>query len=121
MASESRGLLLHPLVLWSGWVIGPGAWSLHLMGSYLLVARACAADAMWMLHATTLATLLLSLAGIAVAWRQWGRVGRRWPGSGDGEAGRTRFMAVMGLLICALSALLIVAEGVPNFFLSPCL
>lgn len=121
MASKSRGLLLHPLMLWSGWVIGPGAWALHLMGSYLLVARACEADAVWTLHGTTLVTLLLSLAGAAVAWRQWGRAGRRWPGSGDGEAGRIRFMAVMGLLISALSALLIVAEGIPNFFLSPCL
>ena len=122
MASESdRGVLLHPLLLWLGWVIGPGAWALHLLGSYLLVSRACEAGSMWMLHATTLVTLLLSLAGAAMAWRPCGRGGRRWPGSGDGEAGRIRFMAVMGLLISALSALLVVAEGVPNFFLGPCL
>ncbi|KAA0013029.1 hypothetical protein F0A17_08955 [Billgrantia pellis] len=122
MASESNGdVLLHPLMLWSGWVIGPGAWALHLMGSYLLVSRACETGSMWLLHGTTLVTLLLGLAGAAVAWRQWGRAGRRWPGSGDGEAGRIRFMAVMGLLISALSGLLIVAEGIPNFFLGPCL
>ncbi len=122
MASElNKGVLRHPLLLWTGWVIGPAAWALHLMGSYLLVARACEADAIWMLHGTTLVTLLLALAGTAVAWWQWGRAGRRWPGSGDGEAGLIRFMAVMGLFISALSALIIVAEGIPNFFLGPCL
>ncbi|QOR40039.1 hypothetical protein HNO52_17085 [Billgrantia diversa] len=122
MASESnRGVLLHPVMMWSGWLIGPGAWALHLLGSYLLVSRACESGSMWLLHGATLFTLLLSLAGAAVAWRQWGRAGRRWPASGDGEAGRVRFMAVMGLLLSALSALLIVAEAIPNFFLSPCL
>jgi hypothetical protein len=122
MANElNKGVLRHPLLLWIGWVVGPGAWALHLQGSYLLVSRACEAGAVWMLHGTTLVTLLMSFAGAAVAWRQWSRAGRRWPGSGDDQVSRIRFMAVMGLLISALSSLLIVAEGVPNFFLSPCL
>ncbi|WP_104203852.1 hypothetical protein [Billgrantia saliphila] len=116
-----KGVLRHPLLLWTGWLVGPAAWALHLMGSYLLISRACETGAMWTLHGMTLVTLLMALVGVAVAWRQWDRAGRRWPGSGDGKVSRIRFMAVMGWLISALSALLIVAEGVPNFFLSPCL
>ncbi|SFU84194.1 hypothetical protein [Halomonas korlensis] len=115
------GGLQHPLRLWSGWVIGPAAWALHLLGSYLLVPKACEAETVWLLHAVTLVTLMLGLAGVVVAWRQWTRAGRRWPGSGDDGTSNIRFMAVMGLLISALSSLLIVAEGVPSFFLSPCL
>lgn len=116
-----RGVLLHPLMLWAGWVAGPAAWALHLMGSYLLVSMACETGDIWLLHGVTLVTLLMSLAAVAMAWRQWGQVGRYWPGSGDGETSRIRFMAIMGLLLSALSALLIAAEGVPNFILSPCL
>lgn len=122
MASDLRSSVLrHPLLLWIGWLVGPAAWALHLLVSYWLVPKACEAEATWMLHATTLATLLMSIAGGAIAWRQWSRAGRRWPDASDGEISRIRFMAVMGMLLCALSALLIIAEGVPNFILSPCL
>ncbi|MWJ26980.1 hypothetical protein LG290_04900 [Halomonas sediminis] len=113
----------HPLRLWTGWVVGIIAWTLHLIASYLLVSWVCATGNYWALHGVTLATLAMSVAGGWVAWRQWSEVGRQWPDAGDPQAqtSRIRFMAVGGLMISGLSALLIVAEGIPNFFLSACL
>lgn len=111
----------HPLLLWTGWVVGPVAWSLHLMVSYLLVEWVCLTGNAWALHAVTLVTALVSAAGAAVAWRQWSVVGRRWPRAGIHRVERTRFLAVGGLVMSVLSTLVILAEGIPNFILWPCL
>jgi hypothetical protein len=120
-AEANSPLLRHPLLLWSGWVVGPAAWSLHLMASYLLVEWVCLTDNEWALHAVTLATALLSAAGAWVAWRQWTLAGRRWPGAGIQRAERIRFMTVVGLLLSVLSTLIILAEGIPNFIIGACL
>ncbi|WP_346797473.1 hypothetical protein R5M92_02070 [Halomonas sp. Bachu 37] len=113
--------ILHPLLLWAGWLIGPLAWALHLVVSYVLLAWVCASGHHWILHAITLVTLAMSLAGVWLAWRQWSAAGRQWPGSGDRQMSRIRFMAIGGLILGVLSALLIVAEGIPNFFFGACL
>lgn len=117
-----RRKVLNPLLLWVGWVIGPVAWALHLLGSYVLVTWVCETGHHWTLHATTLVTLAMSLIGGWLAWRQWGVAGRRWPGDSDNRfSSRIQFMALGGLILSLLSALLIVAEGIPNFFLGACL
>lgn len=103
------------LALWSAWAIGPIAWGVHLMASYLLVKPACEADHAWVLHGTTLATALVALAGVAVSWR-WGR------GAVFAKSARdVRLLAIGGMLINAYSVLIIVVEGLPSFIVSPCL
>ncbi len=119
MATEMR--CRQTLQLWASWVLGPVAWALHLLGSYMLVPWVCATGHHWTLHMFTLLTLVVSLIGVWLAWRQWGKVGRHWPGGSDRRASRFRFMAVGGIILSALSALLIVAEGIPNFYLGACL
>lgn len=107
------------LLLWGGWVVGPLAWGLHLMGSYLLVGWVCRTGGYWALHGVTIGTVLLALAGALLARRAWTIAGRRWPASAD-EASN-RFLAVGGMLVSLLSALVILAEGIPNFILDACL
>jgi hypothetical protein len=122
MPAEARnGTAGRVLVLWATWAIGPVAWTLHLMVSYLLVEWVCGTGNVWVLHGVTLATVLMAAAGGLIAWRQWTAAGRRWPGAGGDPASRTRFLAVGGLIISLLSALIILAEGIPNFILSACL
>lgn len=104
------------LALWGGWVIGPVAWALHLMVSYLLVQPVCRGGGVAALHAVTMATLLMALGGMALSWRQL--PGRE---AASSRIDRTRFLACGGVLISALSAAVILLEGVPNFMLSPCL
>lgn len=114
--------MLHPLLLWVGWVIGPVAWALHLLISYVLVTWVCESGHHWTLHVTTLVTLVMSLIGAWLTWRQWSVAGRQWPGGNDSRSSsRIQFMAVGGLMLSVLSALLIVTEGIPNFFLGACL
>lgn len=106
-------------MLWAGWVLGPLAWALHLMGSYLLVEWVCRTGGYWALHALTVGTAVLALAGAVPGWRSWSAAGRRWPASND--EGPNRFLAVGGMLVSLLSALVILAEGIPNFILDACL
>lgn len=103
------------LALWSGWAIGPIAWGIHLMASYLLVKPACDADRVWMLHGMTLATALMALTGVTISWQQ-GRVL-----AFASPARNTCLLAIGGMLISAYSVLIIVVEGLPNFIVSPCL
>ncbi|MGQ7261235.1 hypothetical protein [Vreelandella sp. V005] len=109
------------LPLWASWVLGPIAWALHLLGSYMLVPWVCETGHHWALHISTLLTLVVSLLGVWLAWRQWGKAGRHWPGGSHRRTSRLRFMAVGGIILSALSALLIMAEGIPNFYLGACL
>lgn len=110
------------LLLWTGWFIGPAAWGLHLLVSYVLVPWVCRTGEYWTLHGVTLVTFLLATAGMMISWRQWTSVGRgALTGPGDPSVRRVRFMAVGGLLISALSALIILVEGLPGFVLSACI
>ena len=66
------------------------------------------------------APLWLLFLGTFVAWRTWRAEGSAWPGQAGGPAGRARFMAGLGLLTGALFILVMVAQGIPGFILSPC-
>lgn len=107
--------------LWFAVLAGPLAWMLGLNAEYGLVRVACAKDSMLYLHAVSVLTLLLALAGGWVAWREWRRTGREWPGEGGGTIARSRFMVALGLLGNALFALTILAQWSANFFLNPCM
>ncbi|HEX9937423.1 MAG TPA: hypothetical protein VGB15_09875 [Longimicrobium sp.] len=114
---EPRGIA----ALWFAVLAGPLAWMLGLNAAYSLVRVACAKNSMLYLHAVSLLTLLLALAGGVVAWREWQRAGREWPGEGGGTLPRSRFMVALGVLASALFSLVIVAQWVASFFLNPCM
>lgn len=121
MATDAEKTASQSLLLWTGWVVGPVAWALHILLSYPLMEWVCRTDNYWVLHTLTLATLLMAAVGALVAWRQWTAVGRQWPDANGDPMTRTRFLAASGLIISGLSMLLIVIEGIPNFMLSACL
>lgn len=108
------------LAAWSGWICGPGAWGLHLGASYLLVEPACDSLGVWVLYAAALASMALALAGIGLAWRTWNRLGRGWPRAAGGVIGRSRFLALSGLVLSAYFLLLVIAQAIPMLLISPC-
>jgi hypothetical protein len=90
---------------------GAVAWTAHNLLSAALVSLACG----WpigivLLHALTVGTLVVALAGAIVGGRCFAAA------TTDG----TRFVGGSSVLLNALFALVIVAEGVPNFMLNPC-
>ena len=55
-----------------------------------------------------------------LAWTEWQRVGREMPGEAGGAIPRSRTMAMMGLVLCVFSIVLIVAQAIPEVILGVC-
>jgi hypothetical protein len=72
-------------------------------------------------HAVALLSLMLALGAAALARGQWRNAGREVPGDHDGADGRTRTMAAVGVGISLFSAIVIVAQWLPQVVLHPCL
>lgn len=106
--------------LWWGFLAGPFGWTVHLGLSYPVVAYVCRSGATWILHAATVLSLLIVASGTWTAWRNWRAIGAPRSTHGADLVGRTRFMAIAGLALCAAFTLLILAEAVPNYLIGPC-
>lgn len=97
------------LKLWVGVLAGPVAWAVQLQAVYAEAAWAVGNGPHWLLHATSLACLLAAVAG---GWLAWQSVSG-WPSDRDEPAaGRTRFLALLGVMSGATFALVIVAQWV---------
>lgn len=108
-----------PISLWTGVLAAPAAFLLNLGVSYLLVTLGCETATPW-LHLSSLVAFLLAAGGGSLAWRDWRRSGREWPGDGGSVLARSRFLAVLGLMTSALFTLLVLAQWLAVPFLGPC-
>jgi len=107
-------------VLAAALLVPPLAFLLNLQINYTLVPWACSTGHEFVLHLVSVGTLLVAASGGLVAWREWKRCG---PGPPEGQGGRAphfRFVSVIGILMSSLFALVILAQWIPNFVLSPC-
>jgi hypothetical protein len=99
---------------------GPAAVLLTQQVKYLLVEPACASGQLAPLHLAALLGLLLALACGALAFREWRAAGGGWPDHQGGIAGRTRFMGVLAMLMAASAVLVMIAQWIPDWIVSPC-
>lgn len=121
------------------WAVGfallgaPAAWAVQLTLSYGLVGHACfpmtlpLETPVWTpvwpwLAAISLAAILVGLAAGWVAWRNWRKVRHEQPGSHhrllDAGEGRTRFLAMWGMLTSLMFLITLVFSSV-NLLLVP--
>ena len=106
--------------LWIGVLTAPLAFLLHLEVNYALVTQLCQSTHKLSMHLVTLLFLLIAAVGGFIAWRNWEASGRRWPGDAGSVLERSRFMAVVGLLISILIVLGLIAQWIPQFIFDPC-
>jgi Na+/proline symporter len=106
--------------LWAGVLAGPIAMLVELQTNYALVLWACGAGREWALHLVALVALLVTVAGGLLSVRNWRRMGAVWEDGGAGVVPRSRFMAVLGMLVGVLFALVIIAQWIPIFIYGPC-
>jgi len=111
---------LTPLPLWSGILAGPVAWALDLGASYALVKWVCHTSRYGVLSAITVAALVLVCGGAVVSWAAFRRTSGDEPTDGGRPRQRARFMAILGLTLCALFALQILAGAIPHRVLDAC-
>ena len=106
--------------LWFGILAGPLAFLLNLQLSYMLVQPVCVTAHHIILHLVPAGALLLAASGGVSAWWNWQRTGQAESSKSEGVLPRSRFMADVGLLTSGLFLVVIVAQWLPNFILSPC-
>lgn len=105
------------LLLWSGMLGPPILWAIRISASYVLVPMVCRTGWIGILHALTAASLVGVLVFGVLAYRAWrGRHGTDTP-----PTGRIRFMGLTGVLSASFFFAVIVAEGLANFLVHPCL
>jgi hypothetical protein len=90
-------------------LVGPIAWAVDLLGSYVLLPNVAGSGAKLGLFVVTALTLVVAAAGALVAWR----VFRQTP---TGEVG-WRFVGAFGIGLDAFFVLVIVANAVPKLLL----
>lgn len=108
---------------WTGFFLAPAAFFAHLQVAYVLVPWSCMRDNRLWLHVAGAVSVLLALTGVAVAWTVWSResdAGLEAPGEHGGPRPRARFLAVAGVVMSAMFALLLAAQWAAALFLSPC-
>ena len=107
--------------LWTGILAGPIAWAIDLTASYAIVKWTCSSQHTIVLHLITLGALLMIAAGAAASFTALQRVPEQAIDDGPRPFDRGRFMALLGLLLSAMFALVVVASAVPRLVLDACL
>jgi hypothetical protein len=106
--------------LWTGILGGPLIWLVYLEVAYALTPSACIAGHKQVLGAATAVTLLATLAPTLVAWSAWRAAGATTVTEPAHPLARNRFMALSGLGLSGLSALLVAASAIPIIVLGAC-
>jgi hypothetical protein len=112
---EDAGLLM----VMGGILLPMAAWVLDLQISYAMVKWACRVDRGWTLLLVPLLSLSMVGAGASLSWRAWTRLHDAQP-AGASMIDRSYLLAVLGLGLNLVSALLILFSFAPRALLSPC-
>ena len=100
--------------------LAPAVFFLQFQTNYLLVQWACARGGEGWLHFVSAVSIGLAHIGVWMGWRLWQRAGGEAPGQGTPPESRVRLIAIVGGVISALFVLLMAAQWLPVFVLSPC-
>jgi hypothetical protein len=108
---------------WKQWwkvLVPPTVFLTELGITYAYVPRACDAQRTEVLHWILLASLAIVCVAGVLAWRDYVALGRRLPHDHGTPEERARFLALLGVLTCALFAVAMLGQGVAHFSVSPC-
>jgi hypothetical protein len=109
-----------PGALWFGVLAGPLTWLWTELIGYAMVRWSCAEHTRLVLHIVVLAALIIVVVAGLTAWRRWRAAGSEWRDEMGGPVGRTRFMAMGGMALSTIFALLILAQGFTTVVILPC-
>ena len=109
------------LTLSLGIVTGPIAMLVNEELIYLTNMWACGTGKQPAMHIVPLICLLVTLGAGFLAWADWVRVGRGVEDEAATIDSRSRFIALGGMAISALSALLILAQWLAIFVFGACM
>ncbi|HET7613755.1 MAG TPA: hypothetical protein VFK26_07490 [Gemmatimonadaceae bacterium] len=130
--------------LWFGFLAGPLGWTVQTLVDSAVASHGCfprlsplstptVGGLRGIVFAVSLAAIALCIAGAAVSWRDWTRT-REEHHRGSGKAsehaqptalletgeGRTRFMALSGVLVSLTFLIVTIGHAASIFLVSPC-
>jgi len=105
---------------WIGVLGGPLAWLLFLQVNYMLVPSACLSQNKTVLGIVTVVAFFGAVTSTFAAWRAWHQAGATAHTEEGGAIGRSRFMAVSGIGLSGLFAVVVLASAIPIIFLGAC-
>jgi hypothetical protein len=85
-----------------------------------LAPSACLSQNKTMLCIVTIIALFGTIGSAFAAWRAWHQAGATSHTEEGGSIGRSRFMALSGIGLSALFALVVLASAIPIIFLGAC-
>jgi hypothetical protein len=106
--------------LWAGILLGPIAWAVDFVLSYAVTHHECSTGAMRWLYVSSTTALLVSLFAAFLGWDSKRRLPEDISLHGGTTLSRSRAMAISGIGMGLWFAIIIIAEAVPRFILSPC-
>lgn len=122
LAQQSREAATQPRSVASLWLVllgPPVIWLSQFEVKYVLAARPqTARHSLLMIGVSVVALALIAVLAV-LARRQKEEAAGAPLDVAAGVVGRNRFMARVGLMTCALFSLLIVAQGLADFFFEP--
>ena len=108
------------LGLWTGVLLPPTVWALQMQINYVLVRKACAQGSTVGLYVVTIVALAAAVLSALIALTNWRRSGPAWPNGAADLLSRSRFLAVLGLLMSAMFFVVILAQGIATVVFPPC-
>jgi hypothetical protein len=109
-----------PRALWLLVVVGPALVAIEQQVNYVLVRQACSMQRNVALYAVVIVAMLLTIVTAMIGVSIWRRAGTVWPTEAGDLANRIRFISVLGILMSAMSFLVIVAQGIATVHFDPC-
>ena len=109
------------LSLTLGVVVGPIAVLVNEELIYVTNMWACGTGKQLAMHVVPIVCLIVTLGAGLLAWRDWGLVGRGVEDEAATVDSRSRFLALGGMAISSLSALLILAQWFAIFVFGACM
>jgi hypothetical protein len=107
-------------MLWYGVFAAVAAWKLQLVTNYTLFPYLCWHRLEIVNHLLSALFFGVALSGAWIAYKAWRHMGTETDLGKGGVIGRSRFMAVSGILLSLYLALVILGQWVPNIVLSAC-
>jgi hypothetical protein len=119
--NRMEDVLRFGLGLWTSFLGAPIVWLIQFQAKYALVPWAFVHGNTAILHITAFVFLLIALGLVGLAWRFHDRCltanANAFP---EGLLSSGRFMSLIGIFNSSLFALLIAAQAIPAFLISPC-
>jgi hypothetical protein len=108
------------LALWYGVLAGPIAFMTAMALKFMMVPWACAIGSQIWLTVVAIVSLIFPITSALISWRYYAAAGANLDDEQGGQIGRTRVMALCGVVLSGMFGFAIIAQAIPVFILGAC-